>query len=77
MDRPALNRLLLCVAYAVNVRTTYVAHPGLPMDSLIVEALGLTLACALPAIMAYFWLKEWRLSHSATLVLAVLVALGT
>ena len=47
-----------------------------PVFEAVLEALGMALGAAIPAFIAQFWLKERRVYHHWTLILALVGAFG-
>jgi hypothetical protein len=70
------DAVFVVMAYAVNLLSVFLFPDGAQRDAyLLLEALGMTLACALPALLARLVLKRGGY-HGWTLGLALVIAFG-
>ena len=60
----------------ITVGTDTSLPPSYPLYLTSFEALGMTIAVAIPAFIAQFWLKDRRVYHHWTLILALVGAFG-
>jgi hypothetical protein len=60
----------------ITVGTDTALPPSYPLYLTVLEAFGMTIGAAVPAFIAQFWLKDRRVYHHWTLILALLAAFG-